>query len=149
VPASLSSPTATSFDQIGDIPLGGGLRERLALVPDPRSPCGLRHSLLSILLITVCALAAGKNGYTAIEAWAKDAPAPVLHALDVRFDAFTARHVCPGESTIRNVISRIDRSWPMSRRTRARIRTWVWVPRVGRLWVRRRKRPRSTARRPR
>jgi predicted transposase YbfD/YdcC len=107
--ASPSSPTATSFDQIGDIPLGGGLRERLALVPDPRSPCGLRHSLLSILLITVCALAAGKNGYTAIEAWAKDAPAHVLHALDVRFDAFTARHVCPDESTIRDVLSRIDR----------------------------------------
>jgi predicted transposase YbfD/YdcC len=63
---------------------------------------------MSILLITVCALAAGKNGYTAIEAWAKDAPAALLTALGVRFDVFSARHVCPDESTIRDVLSRID-----------------------------------------
>jgi DDE_Tnp_1-associated len=78
-------------------------------VPDPRSPRGLRQSLLSILLITVCALVAGKNGYTAIEAWAKEAPAHVLHALDVRFEVIAARYVCPDESTIRDVISQVDR----------------------------------------
>src|SRR5579863_5618382 len=94
---------------MGDAALGGGLRERLALVPDPRCARGLRHSLLSILLITVCAPAAGKNGYTAIGAWAKDAPAHVLSAPDVRFDVFTALHTCPGESTIRDVLARIDR----------------------------------------
>ena len=63
---------------------------------------------MSIPLITVCALAAGKNGYTAIETWAKDAPAAMLAALGVGFDVFSARHVCPDESTIRDVLSRID-----------------------------------------
>jgi hypothetical protein len=63
---------------------------------------------MSILLITVCALSAGKNGYTEIEAWAKDAPPAVLDALDVRFDPFLGRHVCPHESTIRNTLGRID-----------------------------------------
>jgi hypothetical protein len=66
-----SSPTSAVVDQLRDIDAVGGLRERLSVIVDPRSPQGLRHSLTSILLITVCALAAGKNGYTAIEAWAE------------------------------------------------------------------------------
>lgn len=106
--ASLSSPDAALIDQLADIDAVGGLRERLAMVTDPRRPQGIRHSLLSILLITVCAIAAGKNGYTAIEAWAWDAPGVLLAALDVRVDAFTGRHVCPDESTIRTTLARID-----------------------------------------
>ena len=62
-----SSPTPTLVDQLRDIDSAGGLRERLATIAEPGSPQGLRHSLMSILLITVCALAAGKNGYTGIE----------------------------------------------------------------------------------
>lgn len=108
MPASPSSSPATAVDQLGDIDSTGGLRERLAMVPDPRSPRGLRHTLMSILLIVICAFSAGKNGYTAIEAWAKDAPPAVLDALDVRYDPFLARHVCPDESTIRNTLRRVD-----------------------------------------
>lgn len=120
----LASPSLLAlgcFDQIGaglfaggggrfdvDIAAVGGLRERLAQVPDPRSPRGLRHSLISILLITICGLAADKNFYTTIEAWARDAPAHVLTAFGVRFDALRARHVCPDESTLRDVLSRVD-----------------------------------------
>jgi predicted transposase YbfD/YdcC len=85
-----------------------GLRERLSELPDPRARRGLRHSLVSILLITICALAADKNGYTHIEAWARDAPTAVLEAMDVRFDAFTGARVPPDESTIRDVLSRLD-----------------------------------------
>ncbi len=106
--ALLSSPDTALLDQLADIEAVGGLRERLAAVADPRCPQGIRHSLMSILLITVCALTAGKNGYTAIGAWARDAPAVLLAAFDVRIDAFTGRHVCPDESTIRSVMARID-----------------------------------------
>ena len=106
--ASLSSPDTALLDQLADIEAVGGLRERLAAVADPRCPQGLRHSLMSILLITVCALTAGKNGYTAIGAWARDAPAVLLAAFDVRIDPFTGRRVCPDESTIRSVMARID-----------------------------------------
>ena len=36
----------------------------------------------------------------------------MLTALGVRFDVFSARHVCPDESTIRDVLSRIDAGGP-------------------------------------
>lgn len=118
-----SSPIASALDQLkaivdeqtrtGATPerlLGtaAGLRRRLALVPDPRRAAGRRHSLLSVLLVTVCALAADKNVFTHIEAWARDAPPVVLSAMDVRFDALSGRHVPPDESTLRDVLSRID-----------------------------------------
>lgn len=85
-----------------------GLRHRLAAVPDPRRAAGKRHSLPSVLLVTICALAADKNVFTHIEAWARDAPPAVLAAMDVRFDALSGRHVPPDESTLRDVLSRID-----------------------------------------
>jgi hypothetical protein len=118
--ASPSSLTPGCLHQIGaalfsgsggydlDIAVIGGLRERLAQVPDPRSPRGMRHSLMSVLLIVICGLAADKNGYTTIEAWARDAPAHVLAAFGVRFNPLAARHVCPDESTLRDVTARVD-----------------------------------------
>jgi len=85
-----------------------GLRARLAQVPDPRRRKGVRHTLASILLIAICALAADKNGFTHIEAWARDAPDQVLSALDVRFEALTGRFTPPDEKTIRVLLGRID-----------------------------------------
>ena len=98
-------PDATPERLLGT---AAGLRHRLALVPDPRRAAGKRHSLLSVLLVTVCAPAADKNVFTHIEAWARDAPPVVLAAMDVRFDALSGRHVPPDESTLRDVLSRID-----------------------------------------
>jgi predicted transposase YbfD/YdcC len=115
-----SSLTAACVDQIREVfaVLGvggqaaeeqvGGLRARLAQVPDPRRPQGRRHCLSSLLLIVLCALAADKDGYTHMEAWARDAPPRVLSALGVRFDALTGGHVVPDESTLRDVMARID-----------------------------------------
>ncbi len=76
--------------------------------PDPRRAQGLRHALASVLLIVLCALAADKDGYTAFEAWVRDAPPEVLSAIGVRFDVFAGRHVAPGESTLRDVVGRVD-----------------------------------------
>lgn len=44
---------------------------RLAQLPDPRRPCGRRHPLLMILVLTACAtLVTGNDGVTAIRQWA-------------------------------------------------------------------------------
>jgi predicted transposase YbfD/YdcC len=86
----------------------GGLRAHLAAVPDPRKRRGRRHSLVSILLITICALAAGKDGYTHIHTWALDAPPQALAALDVRHEAPTGRFTVPDEKTIRTLMGRVN-----------------------------------------
>jgi hypothetical protein len=88
----------------------GGLRSHLAAVPDPRDRRGLWHSLVSILLITICALAAGKNGYTHIHAWALDAPPQVLATLEVRYETPSAQFVVPDEKTIRALMSRVNKA---------------------------------------
>lgn len=122
--ASPSSLSAACVDQIREVfallgtggvtapqvtaQVMGGLRARLARVPDPRRPRGIRHALASVLMIVSCAVAADKDGYTAMEAWARDAPPEVLSASGVRFDVFTAAYVVPDESTVRDVIGRVD-----------------------------------------
>jgi hypothetical protein len=85
-----------------------GLREFLAAVPDPRHPRGVRHSLASVLLISVAAVLAGARSFAAIAEWAADAPPAVLAALEVRFDPLAGRFRPPGEATIRRVLESAD-----------------------------------------
>jgi len=70
-----------------------GLREFLAAVPDPRHPRGVRHSLASVLLISVAAVLAGARSFAALE---------------VRFDPLAGRFRPPGEATIRRVLESVD-----------------------------------------
>ncbi|WP_309117957.1 ISAs1 family transposase [Saccharothrix sp.] len=84
------------------------LRVLLEAVPNPRDPRGVRHSLVSVLVVAAVAVAAGARSLTAIGEWAADAPQPLLERLGVRFDARRGRWVAPGESTIRRVLSRVD-----------------------------------------
>ncbi|MEP7023298.1 MAG: ISAs1 family transposase [Actinomycetota bacterium] len=85
-----------------------GLREFLAKVADPRARRGVRHSLVSVLLVSVAAVLAGARSFTAIGEWAADAPPEVLGALGVRFDPLTGQFQPPGEATIRRVLESID-----------------------------------------
>jgi DDE_Tnp_1-associated len=55
-----------------------GLLEHLALVPDPRDPRGVRHTLTSLLLAAIAAVLAGARSLTAIGEWVCDAPPQVL-----------------------------------------------------------------------
>jgi len=50
-----------------------GLLQALSAVPDPRQARGRRHSLQSILLLSVGAVLAGARSYTAIAQWAAHA----------------------------------------------------------------------------
>src|SRR3982074_506967 len=42
------------------------LRKHLAMVPDPRARRGVRHTLISILLVTAAAVIAGARSFTAV-----------------------------------------------------------------------------------
>jgi hypothetical protein len=78
--ANASSPIPPAFDQLrehpgavpGEIP---GLLERLAEVPDPRGPRGVRHALVVVLALTACAVLAGATSLLAVGEWVTDLPA--------------------------------------------------------------------------
>src|SRR5258706_6241741 len=70
-----------------------GLLGVLARVADPRRRRGVRHRLMVILGLAVCAVVAGARSFTAIAEWAADADQQNLNALGV-----TGR--VPSESTL-------------------------------------------------
>jgi predicted transposase YbfD/YdcC len=73
----------------------------LQCVTDPRARRGVRHRLVVILGIAVCAVLAGARSFAAIAEWAADLPASVRRGLGIC-------RVVPCESTIRRVLGRVD-----------------------------------------
>lgn len=61
-----------------------------------------------VLALTACAVLAGATSLLAIGEWIADAPPQVLERLGARYDPLTRRHLLPGESTVRRVLTRID-----------------------------------------
>jgi hypothetical protein len=83
VPADASSLISPALDRLreqsdvgpGEVP---GLLERLAQVPDPRDPRGVRHALAVVLTLTACAVLTGATSLLAVGEWIADAPPHVL-----------------------------------------------------------------------
>jgi DDE_Tnp_1-associated len=107
------------LDQPGlpdDAPARLSLVAALAQVPDPRAARGVRHGVLSVLLISACAVLAGARSYAAIAEYAHDSRRDVLDALQIG-------PVAPHASTIRRVLQQLDpdaldaalRSWTLAR----------------------------------
>jgi predicted transposase YbfD/YdcC len=106
VSACLSSPIAVIAAGAGQAPDGVDavpvdLLAVLAGVPDPRARRGVRHRLLMVLAIGVCAVLAGARSYVAIAEWASDLPVGVRARLGLRSRT-------PSESTIRRTLQVID-----------------------------------------
>ncbi|MFF2820481.1 ISAs1 family transposase [Kitasatospora cineracea] len=113
MPAAPTSPIPPALDQLRDQSSAGlaefpGLLERLAEVPDPRDPRGVRHTLVHVLALAAAAVLAGATSLLAISEWAADAPQDVLLALGARHDPLVTRHKVPGEAAIRRVLVRVD-----------------------------------------
>ena len=81
---------------------------RLASVTDPRSPQGIQHALEFVLAVCVVATLAGAKNYREISGHAADIPQPLLKKLGAEWCWFRLRCKHPSESTIRNVLTRID-----------------------------------------
>jgi predicted transposase YbfD/YdcC len=73
----------------------------LARVADPRYRRGVRHGLLVILGLAVCAVLGGARSFTAIAEWAADADQETLAG-------FGAIGTVPSESTSRRTLQRLD-----------------------------------------
>jgi hypothetical protein len=58
-------------DPVGQVP---GLCDALAGVADPRARRGVRHRLVTILAVSICAVGAGARSLVAIAEWTAELP---------------------------------------------------------------------------
>ena len=103
--ASLSIPAIAEHlggvelpDPVVLAPALGAVLEKVA---DPRKARGIRHQLVVLLTVTVCAVAAGARSFVAIAEWVADLPLALA-------DALGTGDRCPSESTIRRAVRDID-----------------------------------------
>ena len=80
----------------------GGLMEMLGTVVDPRKPRGVRHPVVTVVAIAICAALSGARGFNAIAEWAKDLTRDTLRQLGSK------RWEPPSEPTIRRVLQHLD-----------------------------------------
>jgi hypothetical protein len=78
-----------------------GLAAVLSTITDPRKRRGVRHGLVTLLSVAVCAVAAGARSFVAIAEWAADLPVEVAAALGISTAA-------PSESAVRRLVQRLD-----------------------------------------
>jgi len=105
LPPSHSSRKENPFMlDVNRLPLEGegGLIEMLRTVVDPRKPRGVRHPVVTVVAIAVCAALSGARGFTAIAEWAKDLSRDSLRRLG------SWRWTAPSEPTIRRVLQKLD-----------------------------------------
>ena len=120
MPASAVSPIVAALDHPDvvfareAVPVPTlSLVEALSEVPDPRKARGIRHGVLTILLLGACAVLTGARSFAAIAEYAHDTGRAILDRLGVGT-------VVPHESTIRRVLQDLD-----SDAVEAAMRSWA------------------------
>ena len=80
----------------------GGLMDLLKTVVDPRKPRGVRHPVVTIVAIAVCAALSGARSFCAMAEWAQSLGRDALQQLGSKWKT------PPSEPTLRRVLQRID-----------------------------------------
>jgi predicted transposase YbfD/YdcC len=113
MPAVASSPITPVVRQLADLITDGesmsaphvaSLVQVLAAVPDPRKRRGVRHRLVAVLVMSVCAVLGGMRSFVAIAQWARDSVESCPQLCDLLGGISRA----PAESTIRRTLQRLD-----------------------------------------
>ena len=113
MPAVASSPITPVLGQLADLIADGesmsgppvaSLMQVLAAVPDPRKRRGVRHRLVAVLVMSVCAVLGGMRSFVAIAQWARDSVESCPQLRDLLGGIGRA----PAESTIRRTLQRLD-----------------------------------------
>ena len=86
----------------------GGLIDHLRTISDPRMKRGIRHHMLSVLTVAVCAVLSGTKSYIAIGEWAKRSDQDMRKRMGCRFDKNTGLFVAPSEPTLRRTLQTVD-----------------------------------------
>ena len=89
---------------VNRLPLEGedGLMDLLKTLVDPRKPRGVRHPVVTIVAIAVCAALSGARSFCAIAEWAQGLSRDALRQLGSK------RRTPPSEPTIRRVLQQMD-----------------------------------------
>lgn len=82
------------------------LPDFFAQIPDPRRPQGRRHQLATVLAIATAATLCGMRGYLAISDWANSLRQKARKRFRCRYEK--RHYVVPSQSTIRDVLVRVD-----------------------------------------
>ena len=106
--AVLSCTAATADDLPIDAADCSRLLQLLSLVPDPRKPRGVRHSVAAVLAVAAAAVLAGSRSVLAIGEWAAEAPQVVLAALGARYHPIIGRFTAAHVDTFRRVLRSVD-----------------------------------------
>ncbi len=112
--ASFLAPELTGGDptmvDLNQVALEGdtGLIACLTNLVDPRKARGIRHSLISVLAIGVCAKLAGSRSFIAIGEWAAELPQSLLKRFHCRFHEDKKVFIAPSEPTIRRTLQSVD-----------------------------------------
>jgi DDE family transposase len=80
----------------------GGLIDLLRTLVDPRKPRGVRHPVVTIVALAVCAALSGACSFNAIAEWAQGLSRETLKRLGSK------RWKPPSEPTLRRVLQRLD-----------------------------------------
>ncbi|MEU9101274.1 transposase family protein [Streptomyces sp. NPDC048361] len=105
IPAALDQPCEHPGIAPDEMP---GLLERLAQVPDPRGPRGVRHPSVVVLALAACTLLAGGTSLPAVGEWIAHAPPHVLEHVGVQLDPLFPNRSLSAETTVRRLLARID-----------------------------------------
>jgi len=106
-PELLPAEVAMNLDAVA-IETTGGLIDHLRMIADPRMKRGIRHRMLSMLTVAVCAVLSGAKSYIAIGEWAKRSTQDMRKRMGCRFDKNTALFVAPSEPTLRRTLQAVD-----------------------------------------
>jgi len=106
-PELLPTEVTMNLDAVA-IETTGGLIDHLRTVADPRMKRGIRHRMLSMLTVAVCAVLSGAKSYIAIGEWAKRSTQDMRKRMGCRFDKNTDLFVAPSEPTLRRTLQAVD-----------------------------------------
>ena len=84
------------------------LLDVLTNITETRKRRGMRHSLTSVLAISVCACLAGARSFIGIGEWAAYLNQELLKRFQCRRNPNTGKYVPPSEPTIRRVLQAVD-----------------------------------------
>ncbi|MGH2359034.1 MAG: ISAs1 family transposase [bacterium] len=104
LPPLKSSEKEREMIDVNTLPLegAGGLMDLLKTIVDPRKPRGVRHSVVTVVAIGVCAALSGARSFVAIAEWARGLSREGLRQLGSK------RWKPPSEPTIRRVLQQLD-----------------------------------------